>query len=47
MKLKKINQVLQEALIDCGLTEANEIQKENFSNIKSRSNAIVVTQNGS
>jgi ATP-dependent RNA helicase RhlE len=47
MKLKKINQVLQEALIDCGLTEANEMQKETFSTIKSGSDAIVVSPKGS
>ena len=47
MKLKKINQVLQEALIDCGLTEANEMQKETFSTIKSGVDAIVVAPKGS
>lgn len=41
MKLKKINQVLQEALLDCGLTEANEMQKETFSTIKSGADALV------
>jgi ATP-dependent RNA helicase RhlE len=47
MKLKKINQVLQEALIDSGLTEANELQKETFSTIKSGADAIVVSPKGS
>ncbi|HKO77870.1 MAG TPA: DEAD/DEAH box helicase [Flavobacterium sp.] len=47
MKLKKINQVLQEALIDNGLTEANEMQKETFSTIKSGSDAIIVSPKGS
>lgn len=47
MKLKKINQVLQEALIDCGLTEANEMQKETFSTIKSGADAVVVSPKGS
>jgi ATP-dependent RNA helicase RhlE len=47
MNLKKIKQPLQEALIDCGLTEANEIQKETFSTIKSGSDAIIISQNGS
>jgi superfamily II DNA/RNA helicase len=47
MKLKKINQVLQEALIDCGLTEANEMQKETFSTIKSGADAIIVSPKGS
>ena len=47
MKLKKINQVLQEALIDCGLTEANAMQKETFSTIKSGSDAIIISPSGS
>lgn len=47
MKLKKINQVLQEALIDFGLTEANEMQKETFSTIKSGADAIIVSPKGS
>jgi len=47
MKLKKINQVLQEALIDNGLTEANEMQKETFSTIKSGSDAIIISPKGS
>ncbi|WP_269222082.1 MULTISPECIES: DEAD/DEAH box helicase [Flavobacterium] len=47
MKLKKINQVLQEALIDCGLTEANAMQKETFSTIKSGSDAIIISAPGS
>lgn len=47
MKLKKINPVLQEALIDCGLTEANELQKETFSTIKSGSDAIISSSEGS
>ncbi|WP_348824101.1 DEAD/DEAH box helicase [Flavobacterium aestuarii] len=47
MKLKKINQVLQEALIDNGLTEANEIQKETFSTIKSGADAIIASSKGS
>jgi ATP-dependent RNA helicase RhlE len=47
MKLKKINQVLQEGLIDCGLTEANAMQKETFSTIKSGSDAIVISPPGS
>ncbi|MBW4361701.1 DEAD/DEAH box helicase [Flavobacterium taihuense] len=47
MKLKKLNQVLQEALIDCGLTEANAMQKETFSTIKSGSDAIIISPSGS
>ncbi len=47
MKLKKINQVLQEALIDLGLTDANAMQKETFSTIKSGSDAIIISPAGS
>jgi ATP-dependent RNA helicase RhlE len=47
MKLKKINPVLQEALIDCGLTEANELQKETFSTIKSGADVIISSSEGS
>lgn len=47
MKLKKINQVLQEALIDCGLTEANAMQKETFSTIKSGADAIIISPESS
>jgi ATP-dependent RNA helicase RhlE len=47
MKLKKINQALQEALIESGLTEANAMQKETFSTIKSGSDAIVISPSGS
>lgn len=47
MKLKKINQLLQVALIDCGLTEANAMQKETFSTIKSGSDAIIISAPGS
>lgn len=47
MKLKKINQALQEGLIDCGLTEANAMQKETFSTIKSGADAIIISPSGS
>ena len=47
MKLKKINQILQEGLIDSGLTEANEMQKETFSTIKSGADAIIISPSGS
>ncbi|WP_348796974.1 DEAD/DEAH box helicase [Flavobacterium adhaerens] len=43
MKLKKINPVLQEALIDSGLIEANLLQKETFSTIKSGVDAIIAS----
>ena len=47
MKLKKINQILQEGLIDSGLTEANDMQKETFSTIKSGADAIIISPSGS
>lgn len=47
MKLKKINQILQDGLIDSGLTEANDMQKETFSTIKSGADAIIISPSGS
>jgi ATP-dependent RNA helicase RhlE len=47
MHLKKINEKLQQALIENGLTEANELQQETFSIIKSGADAVVVAQKGS
>jgi len=47
MKLKKINTVLQEGLIESGLTEANELQQETFSTIKSGADAIISSSEGS
>lgn len=47
MKLKKINENLQEALIASGLTEANELQKETFSTLKSGADCIIIASNGS
>ena len=47
MKLKKINENLQEALIEHGLTEANELQQETFSTIKSGADAVIVAPKGS
>ena len=47
MKLKKINEELQQALIENGLTEANAMQKETFSTLKSGSDCIVVAPKGS
>jgi superfamily II DNA/RNA helicase len=46
MKLKKINEKLQQALIENGLTEANDMQKETFSTLKSGSDAIIIAPNG-
>jgi len=47
MKLKKINENLQEALIQNGLIEANEMQQETFSTLKSGADCIVIAANGS
>jgi ATP-dependent RNA helicase RhlE len=47
MKLKKINGSLQEALIENGLTEANELQQETFSTLKSGADCLVIAPNGS
>ena len=47
MKLKKINEELQQALIENGLTEANAMQKETFSTLKSGSDCIIVAPKGS
>ena len=41
MQLKKINPNLQQALIESGLTEANEMQQETFSTIKSGADAVI------
>lgn len=47
MQLKKINPKLQQALIECGLTEANEIQQETFSTLKSGADAVIQSPAGS
>ncbi|WP_163401153.1 DEAD/DEAH box helicase [Flavobacterium fluviatile] len=47
MKLKKINEKLQDGLIENGLTEANALQMETFSTIKSGADAIIVSPKGS
>lgn len=47
MKLKKINENLQEALIENGLTEANAMQQETFSTLKSGSDCIIIAPKGS
>ncbi|AWI26021.1 DEAD/DEAH box helicase [Flavobacterium pallidum] len=41
MELKKINPNLKQALIENGLTEANELQAETFSTIKSGADAVI------
>jgi ATP-dependent RNA helicase RhlE len=47
MKLKKINENLQQALIENGLVEANEMQQETFSTLKSGADCIIIGTNGS
>lgn len=47
MNLKKINPNLQKALIENGLTEANEMQQETFSTIKSGADAVIQSPGGS
>jgi len=42
MKLKKINENLQQALIENGLTEANEMQHDTFSTIKSGQDCVII-----
>jgi ATP-dependent RNA helicase RhlE len=46
MKLKKINEALQNALIESGLTEANALQQETFSTIKSGADCLIVAPKG-
>ncbi|GEC73624.1 DEAD/DEAH box helicase [Flavobacterium flevense] len=46
MKLKKINETLKQALIENGLTEANDLQQETFSTIKSGVDCIIIAPEG-
>jgi len=46
MNLKKINPNLQKALIENGLSEANEMQQETFSTIKSGSDVVIQSLEG-
>jgi ATP-dependent RNA helicase RhlE len=43
MKLKKINENLQNALIEAGLTEPNDLQQETFSTLKSGADCIIIS----
>ncbi len=47
MNLKKINENLQKALIENGFSEANEMQQETFSTIKSGADAVIQSEKGS
>lgn len=46
MNLKKINPHLQKALLENGFTEANELQQETFSSIKSGHDCIIQAPEG-
>ena len=46
MNLKKINPNLQKALVENGLTQANEMQIETFSTIKSGADAVIQSPKG-
>lgn len=47
MKLKKINENLQKALIENGLVEANAMQQETFSALKSGADCLIVAPKAS
>ncbi|MFD1602789.1 DEAD/DEAH box helicase [Flavobacterium artemisiae] len=47
MKLKKINERLQDGLIENGLTEANALQLETFSTLKSGADCVIISPKGS
>ena len=47
MNLKKINPNLQQALIESGLTEANPIQQDTFSTMKSGADCVIIAPAGS
>lgn len=47
MKLKKINENLQKALIENGLVEANDMQKETFSTLKSGADCLIIAPKAS
>lgn len=47
MKLKKINEGLQQRLIAQGLTEANDLQQGTFSTIKSGADVVIQSPKGS
>ena len=46
MKLKKINEILQQNLVADGLTKANTLQRETFSTIKSGADCVIVAAEG-
>lgn len=46
MQLKKINPNLQQALIECGITEPREVQADCWSTLKSGADAVVIMPEG-
>jgi superfamily II DNA/RNA helicase len=46
MKLKKINETLKQGLVENGLIEANELQQQTFSTIKSGVDCIIIAPDG-
>src|SRR5438045_927391 len=46
MKLKKINENLQKALIENGLSEANMLQQDTFATIKSGADCVIISPDG-
>ncbi len=47
MKLKKIDPNLQKALVEAGLTEANDLQQHTFAAIKSGADCVIASPSGS
>lgn len=47
MNLKKINPNLQQALLENGLTDANEIQSASWSSLKSGADCVIISEPGS
>lgn len=47
MNLKKINSNLQRALLESNLTEANDLQRDTFSTIKSGADCVIIAPAGS
>lgn len=46
MQLKKINQNLQQALIECGLTDPTDVQADCWSTLKSGADAVIIIPEG-
>ncbi|MCL9804994.1 DEAD/DEAH box helicase [Flavobacterium amniphilum] len=46
MQLKKINQNLQQALVECGLTDPTDVQADCWGTLKSGADAVVIMPDG-